>query len=138
MAPMARSAPPPPRDPVLDALGRQSASGLWEEPGRDPIVSTLDALLSLVRLGLSTSHPVHGAQTKKAVDVLLDLIIRTPALDARLAELALAASWLLATGRRTRRTLEEEASARGLHGLARSFRAGDDLRAHVERLAPMC
>jgi Ca-activated chloride channel homolog len=163
---MARSAPPPPPacramppmnaaapwstrasdervaaptvDPVLALLERQAASGLWEEPGREPIAATVDVLLSLVRLGLSTSHAVHGAQTKKAVDALLEVVIRTRALDQRLAELALATIWLLATGRRTRQAIEEEASQRGLADLAGRFGRGDDLRAYVEQLAPMC
>lgn len=128
----------PSRDPVLATLERQLASGLWAEPGRDPIEATIEALLSLVRLGLSTSHAVHGAQTKKAVDVLLDLVVRTPELDARLAELALATLWLLATGRRTRRAIEEQASRRGHARLAELFEHGDDVSAYVERLAPVC
>jgi Ca-activated chloride channel homolog len=128
----------PARDPDLGTLERQSASGLWEKPGRDPIALTVEALLALVRLGLSTSHPVHGAQTRKAVEALLDLILRTPALDAALAELALATLWLLATGRRTRRAIEAEAAQRGHAALADLFAREEDVRAHVERLAAMC
>lgn len=128
-----------PADPLLTTLGRQSSSGLWESQGRDPIEVTVDALLVLLRLGVSTSHPVHGAQTKKAVDALLDALGRAPSLDPKLAELALAALWLLSTGRRTRTAIKDATGARlGLEGLAAILGRDDDVRAHVERMAPMC
>ena len=126
-------------DPVTALFERQAASGLWEEPGRDPIDVTVDALLALVRLGVSASHPVHGAQTKKAVDALLEALSHAPNLDPKLAELALAAAWLLSTGRRTRVAIKDAAAHRpGLEGLAAVLGRDEDVRAHVERIAPMC
>jgi Ca-activated chloride channel homolog len=125
-------------DPVLAILGRQTASGLWEEPGRDAVVVTVDALLALLRLGLTTSHAVYGAQLKKAVDALLERLgeSTTPAL-----ELALGVAWLVASGRRTRQTIEVTARARGsaeLVALIATLRSGDEpaVRAHVDRLSP--
>jgi Ca-activated chloride channel family protein len=135
----AAPAPAPSSDPVTAMLERQSASGLWEEPGRDPIEATVDVLLVLVRLGLSTSHPVHGAQTKKAVDALLEALASAQAIDPKLAELALAALWLLATGRRTRVAIKDATSQRrGLEQLAAVLGRDEDVRAHVERIAPVC
>ena len=126
-------------DPITSVLERQSASGMWEEPGRDPIEVTVEALLVLVRLGVSSSHPVHGAQAKKAAAALLDAIEAAPQLDPKLAELALAALWLLSTGRRTRQAIKDVASRRaGLEGLAALLGHDDvDVRAHVERIAPV-
>ena len=126
-------------DPITSILERQSASGMWEERGRDPIEVTVEVLLILVRLGVSSTHSVHGAQTTKAIAALLDAIEAAPALDAKVAELALAALWLLATGRRTRLAIKEVASHRtGLEALTALLGHDDDgVRAHVERIAPV-
>ena len=126
-------------DPITSILERQSASGMWEERGRDPIVVTVEVLLILLRLGVSSTHPVHGAQTTKAVAALLDAIEAAPALEAKVAELALAALWLVATGRRTRLAIKELASHRtGLEALTTLLGHDDDgVRALVERIAPM-
>ena len=126
-------------DPVTAILERQSASGMWEEPGRDPIDVTVEVLLLLLRLGVSSSHPVHGAQATKAVAALLAAIEAAPALDPKLAELALAAVWLLSTGRRTRLAIKDAASHRaGLEALNALLGHDDDgVRAHVERIAPV-
>lgn len=124
-------------DPLTTLLERQSASGLWEAPGRTPIEATVDALLVLLRLGISTSHPVHGAQTKKAVEALLDALAAASSADAKLAELALGTLWLLSTGRRTRSTIKQALSARhGLEALAAVLGRDDEVRAYVERIAP--
>jgi Ca-activated chloride channel family protein len=132
----APAAPPPSSkphpDPVLAILSRQSASGLWEEGHRDPIELTVQAMLSLVRLGLSSRHMIHGAQIKKAVDALLVRLAANRATDVRLREIALGVAWLLATGPRTRS--EIEAAAKG-SALAVTFGNEPAVRAHVERLA---
>ena len=123
-------------DPLTALLERQSASGMWEEAGRDPVEVTVDALLVLVRLGITTSHPVHGAQAKKAGDALLAALAATPRLAPKLAELALAALWLLSTGRRTRVAIKDATTARGgLEALAAALGRDEDVRAHVERIA---
>jgi Ca-activated chloride channel family protein len=131
------AAPPPPSskphaDPVLAILSRQSASGLWEEGHRDPIELTVQAMLALVRLGLSSRHMIHGAQIKKAVDALLVRLAANRATDVRLREIALGVAWLLASGPRTR--TEIEAAAKG-SALAVTFGNEPAVRAHVERLA---
>lgn len=123
-------------DPLTALLERQSASGMWEEAGRDPIEATVDALLVLVRLGITTSHPVHGAQAKKAGDALLAALAAAPRLAPKLAELALAALWLLSTGRRTRVAIKDALTARvGLEDLAAALGRDEDVRAHVARIA---
>jgi Ca-activated chloride channel family protein len=133
------AAPRAAADPITAMLERQSASGMWEEAGRDPIEVTVDALLVLLRLGITTSHPVHGAQAKKAVDALLAALVAAPAVAPKLAELALAALWLLSTGRRTRVAIKDATTARpGLEDLAAVLGRDDDVRAHVERIAPLC
>jgi Ca-activated chloride channel family protein len=126
------------RDPLTSLLERQSASGMWEERGRDPFEVTVHALLALVRFGVTSSHPVHGALTKKAVEAVLDALTAAPSLDPKLAELALAALWLLSTGRRTRVAIKDEASRRpGLVALVALFGHDDDVRTYVERIAPV-
>ncbi len=128
-----------PPDPLTALLERQSASGMWEEAGRDPIEVTVDALLVLVRLGITTSHPTAGAQTKKAVDALLAALAATAEVAPKLAELALAALWLLSTGHRTRVAIKDATAARpGLEGLAAALGRDELVREHVERIAPMC
>ena len=119
-------------DPVLAILARQSASGLWEEPHRDPVELTVEAMLALVRLGLSSRHMIHGGQIKKAVDALLARLAANRATDVKLRELALGVTWLLASGPRTRADIE--AAARG-SALAVAFGSEPAVRAHVERLA---
>jgi Ca-activated chloride channel homolog len=135
MAPMRSNAAA--RDPLTALLERQSTSGMWEEPGRSPIELTVLALLTLLRLGITSSHPVHGAQTKKAVSALLEAIEAAPSLDTRLAELALGTLWLLSTGRRTRLAIKDAATRRSdVGGLVVLLGHDDvDLRAHVERIA---
>jgi len=142
----AASSPSPPpsswrasTDPLTAVLERQSASGMWEEAGRDTIEVTVDALLVLARLGVTTSHPTAGAQTKKAVDALLAALAVAPKVAPKLVELALATLWLLSTGRRTRVAIKDATAARpGLEDLAAALGRDDDVRAHVERIAPMC
>jgi Ca-activated chloride channel family protein len=123
-------------DPLTALLERQSASGMWEEAGRDPIEATAFALLVLVRLGITTSHPVHGAQAKKAADALLAALAASPEVAPKLAELALAALWLLSTGRRTRVAIKDATKARpDLAALAAALGRDEDVRAYVERIA---
>lgn len=134
MAEEAVAAPMTHADPILAILAQQSASGLWESTGRDPILVTVDALLVLVRAGITTSHAIHGAQTKKAVDALLEAIAAGSTVDAKTIELALGIAWLLSTGRRTRTTIRDAAQKiAGTSMLATLLGKDDDVRAHVER-----
>ena len=126
-----------PSEPELDLLERQSASGLWEEEGRDPVEATALALLALLRYGLTTAHPVHGAQLRKAVNALLERLVTTSP-PARIRELALGVAWLLASGRRTRRAIEDATRGGGsdLAALAATFGDEPAVRARVDLLAP--
>ncbi len=132
----AAAPPPPPRkpvDPILDVLERQAASGLWEQPGEPALACTIDALLVLLHQGVDATHPVHGAQVKKAIEALVDEALRAAA-QANEVMLALALAWLLASGRRTRRAIED--AARGRAELA-TLALGDEaaVRARVDALA---
>ncbi|WP_426756851.1 VIT domain-containing protein [Myxococcus sp. Y35] len=118
-------------------LARQLANGLWEgtgegsEPVRQARATAL-ALLTLLREGITSSHPLHGAQVKKAVEALLSLAASLSG-DAEVAELALGVAWLASAGPRTRGRIEQ--AAKPLAGL--SGRLGNEvaLREHVDTLA---
>jgi Ca-activated chloride channel family protein len=121
---------PEPSDPILALLSKQAASGLWETAGKDPIETTAVTLVALLKLGVTAAHAVHGAQVKKAVEALLERFAATPPKDARIAQLALGVAWLMATGRRTKKQIEDTAQACGA-------KLDDEtrVRAEVERLA---
>jgi Ca-activated chloride channel family protein len=130
--PADRRVPPPPMvsEPALEGgwasapvteaqhlLERQLASGLWDDrgPGAEAarrLRATASALLELRREGVDTSHPVHGAQVRKAVVAVVVLAASAPSGDAGLAELALCAAWLASTGRRSRGEIEQAARER--------------------------
>lgn len=121
---------------VLSLLARQGASGLWEEPGRDVIAVTAQALLALLRLGVSAGHPVYGAQIKKATDALLAYVQSTRGSSSAAAELALGVAWLVSTGRRTRGAIEDAARASATcANLSSMFGSEPLVRAHVDKLA---
>ena len=124
-------------DSVLGILARQTAAGLWEESGRDIAEATTDALLALLRLGLTAAHPIHGAQLKKAVDALLTHLA-TSTVPLRVRELALGVAWLIASGRRTRHAIEDAARGGGadLATLAATLGSEPAVRARVDRLSP--
>lgn len=105
--------PPPPSgpgaDPAVTVLARQQASGLWQEGGEDELrsaLATARALLELLRLGVTTSHPLHGPQVRKALSALLGLLPRLARQSMEAAELAVGAAWLVATGPRSRAEVE--------------------------------
>ncbi|NPC76249.1 VWA domain-containing protein [Corallococcus exiguus] len=126
-----------PTEDVGGILGQQLANGLWAGTGEGPepvrqARATARVLLVLLREGITSSHPLHGAQVKKAVDALLALASQLgQAPDV--AELALGVAWLVAAGPRTRGRIEQ--AAKPLPGL--DGRLGDmaALRQHMETLA---
>ncbi|WP_163863199.1 VIT domain-containing protein [Myxococcus eversor] len=118
-------------------LGRQLANGLWAGTGSGPepvqqARATALALLELLREGITSSHALHGAQVKKAVEALLTLASQLTG-SPDVAELALGVAWLVAAGPRTRGRIEQ--AAKPLAGL--NGRLGNDaeLRQHVDTLA---
>jgi Ca-activated chloride channel family protein len=131
----------PPVDAVLSVLSLQGANGLWELTGKSTLEATVDALVVLLREGVTAGHPVHGAQVKKGVEALLAAIeaidpAATPKAEPRLVELALGVAWLLSTGRRTRAAIEAAVARRADLGTLRAALASEaQLRAHVDRLA---
>ncbi len=121
----------------LGLLETQLASGLWQGSGSEPepvrqARATALALLELLRQGITSSHPLHGAQVKKAVEALLSLVPQLG--DApETAELALGVAWLVASGPRTRGRIAQ--AAQPLASL--SARLGNEmaLRQFVDSLA---
>lgn len=106
---------PEPADPLRELLQRQLASGLWDDPATpgDPLAqvrATLEALRELMRAGVDTAHGLYGAQVKKAVTALARLAQKLVPRDRDLAERALGVAWLAASGRRSRREVEEAVS----------------------------
>src|SRR5262249_28759958 len=59
-------------DPVVAILGKQLASGMWDDGKGGEVRATVRALLALLERGVTTAHPLHGAQVKKAVEALLE------------------------------------------------------------------
>ncbi|HVE87297.1 MAG TPA: hypothetical protein VND93_30785, partial [Myxococcales bacterium] len=108
-------------------LERQRASGLWGEG----LEETAEALLELRLQGVDTSHPVHGAQVRKAIAAVL------AALPGDGMELALCAAWLAAAGKRTRAEVEQAARAQGawawLGDGALTERRAEELLAAIRR-----
>jgi hypothetical protein len=123
-------------------LSRQLASGLWEEPGAEVsedlrrVRATARALLTLLRAGVTTAHPLHGGPVTKAVEALIPLAARVAARAGQAAEYALGAAWLVAAGHRLRQDIEVIITAQPVLGALRS-RLGDEqmVRIYVERLA---
>ncbi|QRK12274.1 VWA domain-containing protein [Archangium violaceum] len=118
-------------------LEKQLASGLWAGTGTssEPVHqarATALALLELLRQGITSSHPLHGAQVKKAVEALLALV---PQLSGapEVAELALGVAWLVAAGPRTRGKIAE--AAQPIAGLSSRMENEVALRQHVDALA---
>jgi Ca-activated chloride channel family protein len=99
-------------DPRVQLLEQQLASGLWDDPNSDDdeevrrARATARALLTLLQAGVTTHHPVYGAQIKKAVEALVQLAHQLVPHAAQVAEWALGAAWLVASGQRTRREIE--------------------------------
>jgi Ca-activated chloride channel family protein len=115
-------------DPIAALLLTQRASGLWGPDGNDELAAaaTAEALVKLLRAGITTSHPVYAAQIKKAIPAALALARAVAAKKPAWAELLVAAAWLLAEGKRLRREV-----AKQLPGPPDETR----LRARVDELA---
>lgn len=133
-------APTPPVD-AAHLLSLQLASGLWDDAhgGGDlderRVRATANALLDLLELGVTSGDPMHGAQVKKAIEALLKLVADVARRNPRLAQLALAAAWLVSSGRRTRGTVESLVrAAPELAPIAEHFGDEASLRAHVAAL----
>ncbi len=130
-----------PQDPVVALLSRQLASGLWDDPQAPGAVphrearATARALVTLWKQGVTTAHAVYGGQVKKAVEALMERAVLVAATEPKLAELALAISWLIAAGPRTRGAVERLVGANAALGalVGRFDEAG--LGADLDRLA---
>ncbi|MBN1209127.1 MAG: VWA domain-containing protein [Myxococcaceae bacterium] len=122
---------------VTTLLSQQLASGLWAGtgPGPEPVRqarATALSLLELLRQGITSNHPLHGAQVKKAVDALISLAAGLTGVP-EVAELALGVAWLVAAGPRTRGRIAQ--AAQPLAGLSACMGDETKLRQHVDTLA---
>ncbi len=122
---------------ITALLSRQLASGLWEGTGEGPepvrqARATALALLELLRQGITSNHPLHGAQVKKAVDALVSLAAGLTGVP-EVAELALGVAWLVAAGPRTRGKIVQ--AAQPLAQLSACIGDEAKLRQHVDTLA---
>ncbi len=125
-------------DPVAALLGRQLASGLWGSAGADDraqLQATANALLVLLRAGVTATHRLYGAQVKKAVSALIPLALKVGASDAAAAELALGVAWLAASGKRSRSELEQAMATLKASALTALVGNEPAMRAHVDKLA---
>jgi Ca-activated chloride channel family protein len=118
-------------DPVVQLLGQQLASGLWDDlkSGDDQEVrrarATARALLTLLQAGITTHHPLYGVQVRKAVEALIQLAGPLVAHAPQVAEWALGMAWLVASGQRTRRKIEALVAAHAALSTLRSH-LGDE------------
>ncbi|HEV8714640.1 MAG TPA: VWA domain-containing protein, partial [Candidatus Binatia bacterium] len=130
-------------DPLVTLLSRQLASGLWDGPGTGSeevrrARATAQALLELLRAGVTTNHALHGAQVKKAVEALVKLAVKIAVQDTEVAGFALGVAWLVAMGRRTRGEIETLITRHtALSALRPHLSDERTVRSYVERLAPV-
>lgn len=122
---------------ATELLSHQLASGLWAGKGSGPepvrqARATALALLELLRQGITSNHPLHGAQVKKAVEALLSLAAGLTG-SPEVAELALGVAWLVAAGPRTRGKIAQ--AAQPLPSLSACIGDEAKLRQHVDTLA---
>jgi Ca-activated chloride channel family protein len=85
-------------DPIAALFARQLASGLWQDDD-GPALATARALEMCAEQRIDTTHPVYGAQVKKAIEALCAWAA-DPQADAAGLTLALAAALQIAAGKR--------------------------------------
>jgi Ca-activated chloride channel family protein len=122
-------------DPVTAILASQLASGLWDDPHAGEVRATARALVELLKRGVTTAHPLHGPQVKKAVEVLIERALLVAAKEPRLAELAIAVAWLIASGPRTRASIAGLVDTTPALAPLRGRLDDTSLRADLDRLA---
>jgi Ca-activated chloride channel family protein len=88
-------------------LEQQLASGLWEGPGGTDaarLLATAQALVACSQAQIDSSHPTFGAQIRKAVEAVCKLAteLAKKGESGREVKAALAAAFLVASGRRLR------------------------------------
>ncbi|WP_437680026.1 VIT domain-containing protein [Sorangium sp. So ce131] len=139
------AAPGGPMSPGVD-VGRmfeeQRASGLWERGeanDRGRLTSTALCLSACREQGVDSAHPVYGAQVAKAVEALCALatsLLEGGGADDEVAA-ALAAAYLVASGRRLRARVQEvaaTAASGAVRALAGELGDAGALKRRVEAL----
>ena len=87
--------------------------------------------MRLVTEGIDAAHNLYGAPLRKALDAVAALARQWAARDPARCEIALGAAWLLATGPRTRTSLQAVIEAGAFPVVAAKRQNTDDLRAWV-------
>ncbi len=140
-AAMAEAAAPPPAQGTeawRGLLQSQLASGLWGAPGADEAErakATADALATLVREGITATHPTYGPQVRKAVEALIEMVARGVG-SLALVAYVLAACTAAGSGRRTMQSIDKAAAARGTAGHLALLGAELDALESAARAAP--
>ncbi|GAB4216953.1 MAG: hypothetical protein OHK0013_44010 [Sandaracinaceae bacterium] len=80
-------------------LQAQRASGLWDGAA-GTLAATIEALRTLVREGITTSHAIYGANAKKAIEAVVATM--GAAIPEAERETALLLAYLVASGRKSR------------------------------------
>lgn len=152
-APPAANAPPPspptgaaaPRGGASEPtalLERQLASGLWEGPeGTDAarLLATAQALVACFQAQIDSAHPTFGAQIRKAALAACKLAaeLAKKGESAREVKAALAAAFLVASGRRLRGQVTAAANDAGDEGLKAFVASLTDADAAKSKLAEL-
>jgi Ca-activated chloride channel family protein len=127
--------PEPPQDPVTALLAKQLASGMWDEPAEAPVKATIRALLFLLKHDVTSAHPLHGAQVKKAVEALVARAVVSPDKAPDVCALALAVAWLISSGPRSRGTIANLVDTNAAFASLKGRLDETSLRADLDRLA---
>ncbi|APR84197.1 Hypothetical protein A7982_09546 [Minicystis rosea] len=101
----------PAGDPLAELFARQLANGLWTDGGgadEDRLVATSHALQACLESAIDSTHPMYGAQVKKAVEALCALalaLLARPVADRGALVAALGLALSVSVGRRLREQL---------------------------------
>jgi len=152
-APPAAFAPPPaPADSAAAPQGggsdptalleQQLASGLWEGPGGTDaarLLATAQALVACFKAQIDSAHPTFGTQVRKAVEAVCKLAaeLAKKGESGREVKVALAAAFLVASGRRLRgqvTTAANDAGDEGIKAFVASLTDADAAKAKLAEL----
>jgi Ca-activated chloride channel family protein len=152
-APPAAFAPPPaPTDSAAAPQGggsdptalleQQLASGLWEGPGGTDaarLLATAQALAACFKAQIDSAHPTFGTQVRKAVEAVCKLAaeLAKKGESGREVKVALAAAFLVASGRRLRGQVTTAANDAGDEGIKAFVASLTDADAAKARLAEL-
>jgi len=141
-SPMASAAPSGDATEPTALLERQLASGLWEGPGGTDaarLLATAQALAACFAAQIDSAHPTFGTQIRKAVEAVCKLAgeLAKRGESGREVKAALAAAFLVASGRRLRGQVTAAANDGGDEGIKGFVAALTDVEAAKGKLAEL-